>query len=152
MKPGRKHVWLVLAPMILFIAVRENRAQQMPVGHAAGFSSEMYFEPPNDEKVKMRLSGAEASPEPGGLLDVKEFHVENLNLDGSTLVTAEAPRCEIAMLDRQADSDGHLKLRSGDGRYFIEGDGFLIVWRTNAMSLTLSNHVHTVIETGLIRP
>jgi hypothetical protein len=152
MNLGGKQFWLALAAMFLFIAVLQDRAQQLPMGHATGFNSNMYFEPPNEEKVKMKLSGDEALPEPGGLLGVKAFKIETLNTNGTLVMTAQAPNCTIDLLENQADSEGHLKVRSGDGRYFLEGDGFLIVWRTNAMSLTLSNHVHTLIATGLLRP
>ena len=36
------------------------------------------------------------------------------------------------------------KLQTGDGKFRVEGDGFL--WRQNDSFLTISNHVHTVIE------
>ena len=37
-----------------------------------------------------------------------------------------------------------LKLQTGDGKYRVEGEGFL--WRQSDSFLTISNHVRTVIE------
>ena len=37
-------------------------------------------------------------------------------------------------------------MNSGDGRFHVEGDGFM--WQQNEMTLTISNHVHTVLKMG----
>src|SRR5665213_1977419 len=120
-------------------------AQQMPVQvkHATSFSSNMYFEPPNERKVKMKLAGAEAAPLPGGLLDVKNLSVEIFNTNGVCEVSALAPQCTYALLDGVANSSGRMKMLSGDGKISVSGEGFLFVCRPDATSLILSNHVHT---------
>jgi hypothetical protein len=131
---------------VLFLAlalVLDGHAQPVPSGHATDFKSDTYFEPPNGQKVKMTLSGAEASPLPGGLLDVKQLEIQTFNLDGKTEMVLRAPQCTYA-LDGVAHSAGHLELQSGDGKIRIEGDGFL--WRQADNSLTISNNVHTVIK------
>jgi hypothetical protein len=152
MKPGGLTFWLLLAALIFFIAVASNRAQQPEVGRATDFSSDMYFEPPNEQQVKMRLSGTEALPLPGGLLDVRELKVEVFSTNGTPQLLAQAPQCDYAPLDGVASSAGRLELRSGDGKFRVEGDGFLFLWRKSQSSLVISNHVHTVIETGLLNP
>ena len=96
------------------------------------------------------MSGAEASPLPGGLLDVKKLKVETFNTAGRTELVVRAPQCTYAPLDGVASSAGHLELRSGDGKFRVEGDGFL--WRQNESSLTISNHVHTVIDIPAMKP
>ena len=58
----------------------------------------------------------------------------------------EAPQCVYAPLDGVANSAGHMELRSGDGRFRVDGDGFL--WQQNESSLNISNHVHTLIKMG----
>ena len=74
-----------------------------------------------------------------------------------------AGRCDFADMDRDvtalhdwirrhaADtvqhavySDGRLEAQSGDGRFFFEGQGFLLQ-QTNS-TLTISNRVHTIIK------
>jgi len=118
------------------------------VGHATDFTSVSYFEPPHEQQVKMKLSGAEALPLPGGLLDVRELRVETFGLDGKTQVVVRAPQCNYSPFDGVANSAGHIELQSGDGKFQVEGEGFL--WRQNASSLTISNRVRTVIAVPLM--
>ena len=154
MKPGGKQFWLALAAMLLLIAALTDRAQQIPIpmGHATGFSSDMYFDSPNEEKVQMRLSGSEALPLPGGLLDVRNLKVETYLTNGVTQMRAESPQCTYRVLEGVAESPGHIEMHSGDGKVQLAGDGYKIVLKHEAMSLNLSNHVHTVIETRLLKP
>ena len=136
---------LAAGVVFLFIAAAQGQVQPLPAGRATDFTSDSYFEPPHEQQVKVRLSGAEASPLPGGLLDVKKLKVETFNTAGRTELVVRAPQCTYAPLDGVASSAGHLELRSGDGKFRVEGDGFL--WRQNESSLTISNRVRTVIET-----
>lgn len=146
MNSGGKYFWFVLAA-IFFIAVWADRAQQIPGGHATDFVSNTYYEPPHEQQVKMRLSGAEASPLPGGLLDVKQLRIEIFAVDGKLEATIRAPQCTYALMDGFASSAGHLEMQSSDGKIRTEGDGFL--WRQNDNSLTISNNVYTVIKAGV---
>jgi len=152
MKPGGKQSRLVLTAMILFIAVAQDRAQQIPIGHATAFNSDMYFEPPNEDKVKMKLSGTEALPQPGGSLEVKNLQIETFYTNGVSQLQAESPLCVYRLIDSTVDSAGHLEVRSGDGRFRTSGDGFCLVFKPGATSLYISNRVHTVIEAGLLKP
>ena len=152
MKSGGKQFGLALAAMIFFIAAWPDRAQQIPPAHATSFSTDMYFEAPFEDRVKMRLSGAESLPLPGGFLDVKNMKVETYYTNGAVQLVAESPQCTLRYADQIADSPGHLEMRSGDGKIHVAGDGFLFVMKQDAMSLTLSNHVHTVIQLQLLKP
>ena len=124
-----------------FFAVR---AQQSTAGHASDFSSVEYFEPPHQQLMKSRLSGAEAQPQAGGLLVIKQLKLEMFNTNGATEVVVKAPDCVYDTLRGVASSPGHLRLETGDGKSHVEGDGFL--WRQTNSFLTISNNVHTVIE------
>ena len=128
----------------VFLAAVIVRAQPTPIGHATDFTSESYFEPPHDQQVKLRLSGAEASPMPGGLLEVKQLRVETFNEAGKLEIVVRAPQCTYAPLDGEARSAGRLEMQTGDGKFRVEGEGFL--WRQNASSLTISNRVRTTID------
>jgi hypothetical protein len=129
---------------IFFCAGLSDHAQSPPVGHATDFTSESYFEPPHEQQVKMRLSGAEAVPLPGGLLDVKKLKVETFNVAGKSEVVVSAPQCTYAMLDGVANSAGRLEVLALDGKLHVAGEGFL--WRQAEASLTISNHVRTTID------
>ena len=111
---------------------------------ATDFTSEQYFEAPNDQLVKMRLSGASAEPLPGGLLEVKRLKIETFSTNRTLLAVVRAPQCTFAPLAGVASSAGPLELQSGDGKFRVEGKGFL--WRQNESSLIISNRVQTVIE------
>jgi hypothetical protein len=148
MKPVQNFLRLI-AGLAWLLAVGDVGAQSepLPLGYATNFSSVAYFEPPHELQVKARLSGAEASPLPGALFDLKEMKVEKFSVDGRLEAVVEAPQCVYAPLDHVATSPGHLELRSGDGKFRVEGDGFL--WEEGEQSLMISNHVHTVIKTRL---
>jgi len=146
MNPGTAKKYLVAGAVAFFLAA-SNRAQQSPLSHATDFTSEAYYEPPHEQQVKLRLSGAEASPLPGGLLEVKKLKVETFDTGGKPEVVVQAPQCTYAPLDGVASSAGHLELRTGDGKFRVEGDGFM--WRQNESSLTISNRVRTTIAVDI---
>jgi hypothetical protein len=128
----------------LFFAALEIRAQQTASSHASDFSSVEYYKAPFERQMKLRLSGAEASPLTGGLLEIKTMKLEMFDTNGVTEAVAEAPECVYDTKKGVANSPGHLQLRTGDGNLRIEGDGFL--WRQTNQWLTISNHQHTVIK------
>ncbi|MDD5139287.1 MAG: hypothetical protein PHY43_03380 [Verrucomicrobiales bacterium] len=120
------------------------RAQQNVAGHANNFSSVEYFEPPHQQQMKSRLSGAEARPQAGGLLLIKDLKLEIFDTNGVPEVVIRAPHCVYDTQNGVANSPGHLRLETGDGSSHVEGDGFL--WRQSSSLLTISNNVRTVIE------
>jgi len=83
---------------------------------------------------------------------VKNMKVEMYATNGTTQLQAESPQCTLRYRESVADSPGHLEVRSGDGKIHITADGFLLVLKEDATSLILSNNVHTVIESGLLKP
>jgi hypothetical protein len=140
----------VVCAAILFAAICFAvvvRAQQAAAGHASDFSSVQYFDPPLAQQMKSRLSGAEAQPQPGGLLAVKQLKLEMFSTNGATEAVVEAPECLYDTLNGMASSPGHLQMRTGDGNLSIAGDGFL--WRQTNECLIISNHVQTVIQGAL---
>jgi hypothetical protein len=139
-------ITLIAGVALLFAAVPSGRAQQNGPQHATDFTSTEYYEPPHQRQIKSILSGAEASPQPGGRLIVKQLKLEIFNLDGKLEIIILAPECIYDTLKGVANSPGHLQLRTGDGKILTEGDGFL--WRQSEQLLTISNHVSTVIESG----
>jgi len=120
------------------------RAQQNATGHASNFTSVEYFDPPHQQQMKSRLSGAEAQPQAGGLLVITGLKLEIFETNGVTEVVIKAPHCVYDTQKGEANSPGHLRLETGDGDSHVEGDGFL--WRQSSSLLTISNNVRTVIE------
>ena len=93
-----------------------------------------------------RISGAEASPQPGGLLDIKKLKLEEFGVDGKLEAVAEAPECVYDSMNGLANSPDHLQMKTGDGNLSVEGEGFL--WRQDDNLLIISNQAQTVIEPG----
>jgi hypothetical protein len=141
MKTRLNSIVLILSVFMAlgFFAVRAQQNLQ----HASDFSSVEYFEAPHQQQMKSRLSGAEAQPLTGGLLAIKKLKLETFNTNGSPAMVVEAPECVYDTLKGRASSPGHLQVRTGDGVFRVEGEGFL--WRQNESSLTISNRVQTVI-------
>lgn len=115
----------------------------------SNFTSVEYYPAPNQTRVKTRLTGADAQPLAGGLLVIQQLKLESVNTNGNTQAVVEAPECIYDTQNHTANSAGHLRLQNGDGKIRLEGDGFL--WRQDDSFLTISNHVHTVIESRIWR-
>jgi len=112
--------------------------------HASDFSSVEYFNAPHERQIKTRLAGAEAQPLNSGQLLIKKLKLEEFEENGKLQSVVEAPECLYDRLKLTAGSPGHLQMRSGDGKFRVDGDGFLF-HQTNSF-LTISNNVKTVID------
>ena len=136
----------VVLSVVMAVGFFTVRAQQATTGHANDFSSVEYFEPPHQQLMKSRLSGAEAQPQAGGLLVIKQLKLETFDTNGAPGLIVKAPECVYDTLHGVASSPGHLRLETADASSHVEGDGFL--WRQANSFLTISNDVQTVIEAG----
>ena len=136
-------VILVLS-VVLALGFHAVRAQQNGAGHASDFTSVEYFDAPNEKQMKTRLSGAEAQPLAGGLLVIKHLKLETFDADGKPEWVVNAPECVYDVPNGVANSPGKLQLQTGDGKFRVEGEGFL--WRRADAFLTISNNVQTIIE------
>jgi hypothetical protein len=137
--------WLLALSAFFFISVSNDRAQQNGFS-ANDFTSVEYFDAPHQRQKKSELSGAAAQPLAGGLLVIKNLKLEMFDVDGKTNFIVEAPECVYDTIHQTADSSGHLQLRTGDGKFHVEGDGFF--WRQTDQFLMISNNVRTVIESA----
>jgi hypothetical protein len=137
---------LVASAGLLFAVALGVSAQQNGVQHANNFTSTEYYGPTNQQQIKSILSGAEALPQPGGLLIIKQLKLEMFNPDGRLEWVVNAPECVYDTFKGVANSPGHLEVRTGDGKFRVDGEGFL--WRQSDSFLTISNNVRTVVENG----
>src|SRR5208283_5750439 len=133
---------------LLFAIAPGVHAQQNGLQHASDFTSVEYYGPTNQQQIKSILSGAEALPQPGGLLIIKQLKLEMFYPDGKLEWVVNAPECLYDTMSGTASSAGPLHLQTGDGKIRVEGEGFL--WRQTNSWLTISNNQRTVIENGAI--
>jgi hypothetical protein len=137
-----KPVWLAASAALSLAVALGVRAQQS--GRATDFTTTEYYEPPHQQQIKSVLSGAEALPQPGGRLIIKQLKLRTFDPDGQPQMIVTAPECIYDTLGGMASSAGPLQLQTGDGKFRVAGEGFL--WRQTNSFLTISNKVHTVIE------
>ena len=145
-KTNIMRILLIAGAGLLFAVAPGVRAQQNDLQHANNFTSTEYYGPTNHQQIKSILSGAEALPQPGGLLIIKQLKLEMFNPDGKLEWVVNAPECVYDTFKGVANSPGHLEVRTGDGKFRTEGDGFL--WRQSEQLLTISNNACSVIENG----
>ena len=136
-----RNVKFIFVALALFL-ISNGRAQQNAAGQGDFVSTE-YFEPPHQQERKTQLSGTDAQPLAGGLLELKNLKLEMFNLDGKKNFIAQAPECIYDAEKNSANSAGNLDLQTGDGKLRVSGDGFL--WREVNQILTISNNVRTTI-------
>ena len=104
-----------------------------------------YYDPPNEEKIKMKVTGREATNVADGIL-ITGAKIRNYSVLGTLQLEAETPDCIIDMSVSPwlLSSTNLLQTRTGDGNFYVEGVGFF--WNNDSSELTLSNRVHTVIR------
>jgi hypothetical protein len=136
--------WPAAGALALALAVSAVQAQRS--GKALHFTTTEYYEAPHQQQVKTVLSGAEAVPQAGGKLIIKQLKLQTFALDGTPEIVVTAPECNYDAQEGTAASAGPLQMQTGDGRFRVEGEGFL--WRQTNSLLTISNQVRTVIEDG----
>jgi hypothetical protein len=145
-KANTAPITLIAGIILLFAAVPSGRTQLNGPQHASDFTSIEYYEQPHQQQIKSITSGAEALPQPGGLLIIKQLKLKTFDLDGKLGIVIMAPECIYDTFKGVANSSGHLQVQTGDGKFRTEGDGFL--WRQTEQKLNISNNVCTVIENG----
>lgn len=122
-------------------------AQLAGLGTGEGFDASEYYEAPDHLKLKWRISGAKAQPQDRGRILLSGMQLQLFAKTGERRVLIEAPECLYDSVKRTANSAGRLKAQVDEGRFTIEGRGFL--WQqtgpTNSL-LTLSNDIRSVVQ------
>ena len=125
-----------------------GHAQKLVEANAVKFPE--YYEPPHQTQLKSLLEGAKVQPQPDGLYLVTEAKLQTWSTNGERQMVVEAPECVHDSVRRSINSPGKLRAQTADGKFSIEGEGFL--WRQTNWSLFISNRVHTVVHSDLLGP
>lgn len=121
-------------------------AQQFPLGQFRDFSLPEYYDVPHEKQMKSLLQGREAQPLGEGRVLIKQLRLETFREDGAGEFILRARDCLYNSKERSAASPGPLEMKTADGHFFTEGEGFL--WQEDDSLLTISNRVHTIIRLG----
>lgn len=138
--------WL-MGLLLLFGIVGDAFAQKDLSGVAGGRGVFSRYHPaPNFRQMEMKLTGDQIT---GTNKQIRATNTEfwAFETNGATLVNLRTPVCfydEANVNARTLSSPEKLIARSGDGKFQIEGRGFL--WRHNERILIISNDVQAVIH------
>ena len=120
-------------------------AQETLPGRIKDFSLPEYFSPPNENRIRAMLRGAEAELRPNMTIVIYQLYAETFRETGERELEIKAPVCHYDSANRLAYSDEALETKTGDGRLVVHGKGFL--WRRDDAILIISNDVHCILKT-----
>jgi len=108
-----------------------------------------YAEPySNRAQIKILIKGAKGRPISGTKLTlVNEAEVNTFKENGEAELVVQAPECTHNEAQHTVSSAGPLRVRTADGRFFLEGEGFL--FQKDDSMLFISNKVHTLLQPDL---
>jgi len=113
-----------------------------------GFKYAEYYDAPEETRIKTRLQGGKAQPQPGGFVLVTTARLETFRKDGLPELVVETPECTHSSTGRVIYSSGPLLVKTADGGFSIRGEGFLYQ-QTNS-TLIISNNVETIANPELL--
>jgi lipopolysaccharide transport protein LptA len=133
---------LGLGIVITFIAVLGSSGQ---VGmEVKGFKVTEYYPPPHEKQLKSLLEGDRAQPQADGRTLILGSKLQTYTETGERELLVETPECLHDPKTHSVTSAGPIHAQTADGKFSIEGEGFLCQ-QTNS-TLFISNHVHTVAQ------
>lgn len=148
----RNHPCLRVARVLLVLGLAlfpwAGRAQ--PIQVKGGFKSTEYYDPPNETQMKSMLEGAGAEPLPEGRIQVTKAIYWRFLTNGEVQLSVQAPQCIYDKGQRAISSSGPLRMQIANGKFSIEGEGFL--YQVTNSALLVSNRVHTVLHPELLGP
>jgi len=140
----------IILSLALLASFQADAAQETLVGKVSNFKVVPgYFDPPHETQMKSQLVGAEAQPQAGGKVVVKEARLLTFKETGEREMQIEAPECIYDQGLRTVSSPGPLRVQTADGKFRIEGVGFR--WQQTNTSLLISNRVHTWVHPDVLK-
>jgi lipopolysaccharide export system protein LptA len=137
---------LVLLALGLALFPRPGCAQ--PIEVKGPFKIAEYYT--NSTQMKSLLEGASALPQPGGRSLVTEAKYQRFGTNNEVELNVEAPQCLYDDGQKAISSSGPLRMQVANGKFSIEGEGFL--YGVTNSTLLVSNRVHTVLHPDLVGP
>src|SRR6266568_229159 len=120
------------------------------VGELKGFKVGDPHDPPHQSQMRWLLEGATAQPQPGGRALLTDAKLQTFRETGEGQMVVETPQCFYDSGRQTVSSPGPLRVQTADGKFSIEGTGFL--WQQTDASLIISNDVHTTVQAALLGP
>jgi hypothetical protein len=118
--------------------------QPTPAGVVRGHFRAPEYDPDNPNQVRSLLTGVGATYQANGLILLNTLRWEGYTKDCQTNLIILGTNCVFDPRTKLAYSPDRLRVESGDGRFVVEGVGFL--WQPTNSHLIISNQVHTRIR------
>jgi lipopolysaccharide transport protein LptA len=134
--------------LVLCLALFAGLARAQKVGSGKGIKFSDYYDAPYEKQMKWLMEGASAVPVAGGRsVQITEAKAQTFRNTGEGELIVEAPHCLYDSDQRFVSSTGPLHLRTADGSFDLEGEGFS--WEQANAVLFVSNRVHTIVHPEL---
>ena len=147
---ARHYVGAALAVLVAGVALSTLPAHAQPVVSGQGLKFTEYYEAPHETQLKSLLEGAQAQQQPDGRWLITEPKCQTFRVTGEGELVVTAPECLYDPGEQTIASAGPLRVQTADGRFTIEGEGFL--WQQISSTLLVSNRVHTTLHRELFGP
>jgi len=137
--------WLALVGAALVtLGLTSALAQPSATGIVENYTASDYYDAPHALQKKWHIAGEKGEPRGENRFQLTGVKLESFRENGEREILIEAPDCLYDAVRRTASSPGRLKVQSGDGRFLIEGEGFL--WQQTNSVLTISNRVRSSVQ------
>lgn len=123
-----------------------SHAQQSSLGVMRHFSVPDFHDPPHETQLRWLFKGAEARPQAGGLIYVRQITLEQFQPTGKRELLIESPECVFNSGTREASSTNTIRMQLQEGRFTLAGEGFH--WQATNSLLMISNRVQTSLRGG----
>ncbi len=123
------------------------------------FRQTVYYDAPYFKLKRMEISGrTDASALSQNGLLIKDVQIDSYrlmtndpaNVTNPPEMTVTAPECLIDQKEARGSSAGPMTARTADGRFLIEGTGYLWQSKGTNATLTISNNVSTTVKNDLL--
>ncbi len=134
-----------LCALALVCAFAPAPAAAQRVLEAKGFQTADYFDPPHETQMKSLLTGSRARPlENDQVLVYDGTELRTFRESGEPELIVRSSEYVYDQRAQTASSAAPLHVQTADGRFSIDGEGFL--WQQTNSALFISNRVHTVAQ------
>lgn len=141
-------LWLGLS--FCYAAEPDPREFATRAFQAKGYKVAEHYGPPHESQIKSLLEGGSFTPLVGGQTLLSNGITLQTFTESNTLqLVIKAPECLYDSAAQTASSTGPLRVETPDGKFSIEGRGFL--WQQTNTSLFISNQVHTVVTSDALQ-
>jgi lipopolysaccharide export system protein LptA len=139
----------VLTTMLVLIGLSSTAQTRSPGFSSSGMTITRYYPAPNFKQMDLKITGDHLIPLPDNSKRIRAVNPEfwAYQTSGALLLRLRTPECLWDETDPQArtlSSTGELAVTTGDGRFHIQGRGFL--WQHNERLLTISNDVRALVH------